>query len=282
MKKGVVIGIVIVLVAGAWRGRVFCMRSPAKAGQQYKTEKIVRGDIQETVFASGTINAITTVSVGTQVSGRIKQVFVDYNSKVKQGQVIAQIDPSMFQAQVDQSQASLMVARANLERANSALLEAKRTYDRNNELFQQKFLSDSDMENAENNYNSAKTQVIAAKAQVTQASAAVEYAETNLKYTDIISPIDGIIISRNADVGQTVAATFQTPTLFMIAEDLTKIKIDTNVNEVDIGKIQVGQDVQFTVGAYPDRTFTRQGLSGQECAQRPAGIGARRFRPRRW
>jgi HlyD family secretion protein len=249
----------------------FILRSRGD-GEQYKIEKITRGDIQESVFASGTINAITTVSVGTQVSGRIKQVLVDYNSRVKQGQVIAQIDPSIFQAQVNQARASLTVAQANLERANSALLEAQRSYDRYRELFKGKFLSKSDMDNAETNYNSAKIQVVAAKAQVGQAQAALEYAETNLKYTDIVSPIDGVVIQRNIDVGQTVAATFQTPTLFEIAQDLTKMQIDTNVNEVDIGKIQVGQDANFEVGAYPDQSFTGKVFQVRNAPNAPLGL----------
>jgi len=255
MKKSAVIGIAVAGVAALVLTAYFILQS-RNHGAQYKIEKITRGDIQETVFASGTINAITTVLVGTQVSGRIKQVLVDYNSRVKQGQVIAQIDPSIFQTQVDQARASLMVAQANVQRATSALLEAQRTFDRYHELYQNKFLSKADLDNTEANYNSAKTQVIVAKAQVTQATAALEYAETNLKYTDIVSPIDGVIIQRNIDVGQTVAATFQTPTLFQIAQDLTKMQIDTNVNEVDIGKIQVGQEAQFTVGAYPDLSFS--------------------------
>jgi len=250
-----VIGIAVAGVAALVLTAYFILQS-RDHGAQYKIEKITRGDIQETVFASGTINAITTVSVGTQVSGRMKQVLVDFNSRVKQGQVIAQIDPSIFKTQVDQARASLMVAQANVQRATSALLEAQRTFDRYHELYQNKFLSIADLDNTEANYNSAKTQVIVAKAQVTQATAALEYAETNLQYTDIVSPIDGVIIQRNIDVGQTVAATFQTPTLFQIAQDLTKMQIDTNVNEVDIGKIQVGQEVQFTVGAYPDLSFS--------------------------
>jgi len=255
MKKRTVIG--LALAGGLALGLTgfLIIRSEGK-GPQYKIEKITRGEIVETVFASGTINAITTVSIGTQVSGRIKQVLVDYNSRVKQGQVIAQIDPSIFKTQVDQARASLMVAQANLQRASSAALEAQRTFDRYHELYQNQFLSKADLDNAESNANSAKTQVVVAQAQVTQATAAVEYAETNLKYTDIVSPIDGVIIQRNIDVGQTVAATFQTPTLFQVAQDLTKMQIDANVNEVDIGKIQVGQEVQFTVGAYPDLNFS--------------------------
>jgi HlyD family secretion protein len=271
MKKSAVIGIAAAGVLALVLSAYFILVSGDR-GTQYKIEKITRGDIEETVFASGTINAITTVSVGTQVSGRIKQVFVDYNSRVNQGQVIAQIDPSIFQTQVEQARASLMVAQANLQRADSALLDAKRSYDRYQELFKGKFLSKSDMDNTEANYNSARIQVIAAKAQVTQATAAVRYAEANLKYTDIVSPIDGVVIQRNIDVGQTVAATFQTPTLFQIAQDLTKMQIDTNVNEVDIGKIQVGQEVLFTVGAYPDLNFAGKVFQVRNAPNSPLGL----------
>ncbi len=207
----------------------------------YRTEPVSRGDVQQTVTATGTVNAVTTVLVGTQVSGTIRDLYVDFNSRVTKGQLIAQIDPEMFEAQAAQ-------ARANVGKANAAFLDADRTLKRNKELFAKNLIPRSDLDTAETNFESAK-------ASLAQVKAALTVAETNLRYTRILSPVDGIVISRNVDIGQTVAASFQTPTLFTIAQDLTKMQIDTNVAESDIGMVKLGQDVAFTVDAYPDTTF---------------------------
>ncbi len=221
----------------------------------YRTEPVTKGDIQATVTATGTVNAVITVQVGTQVSGTIKKLFVDFNSRVKKGQIIAQIDPSTFESQVLQAQANLLSAQANLDKAETTLVDAKRTFDRNKELFAKNLIARSDLDTAETNYQADKAQVSSSKAQVAQAKASLDYAKQNLAYTKILSPVDGVVISRNVDVGQTVAASFQTPTLFTIAEDLTKMQIDTNVAESDIGVVKVGQDVEFSVDAYPDTIF---------------------------
>ena len=207
----------------------------------YRTDPVSRGDIQQAVTATGTVNAVTTVLVGTQVSGTIKSLFVDFNSRVKKGQLIALIDPEMFEAQVAQ-------AKANMEKSNAAFRDADRTLKRNRELFAKNLIPRSDLDTAETNYDSAK-------AQVEQSKAALQVSDTNLRYTRILSPVDGIVISRNVDIGQTVAASFQTPTLFTIAQDLTKMQIDTNIAESDIGVVKVGQEVDFTVDAYSDVTF---------------------------
>jgi len=216
---------------------------------------VTLGGIQATVTATGTVNAVTTVQVGTQVSGTIKTLFVDFNSRVKKGQIIAQIDPSTFESQVQQAKANLVAAQANLDKSNTALIDAKRTYDRNKELISKSLIPQSDVDTSETNYESAKAQVSSAKAQIEQMKAALDFAQQNLEYTKITSPVDGVVISRNVDVGQTVAASFQTPTLFTIAQDLTKMQIDTNVAESDIGSVKVGQEVEFTVDAYPETTF---------------------------
>jgi HlyD family secretion protein len=221
----------------------------------FKTEKVMRGDIQAAVTASGTVNPVTTVLVGTQVSGTVKNIYADFNSPVKKGQLIAQIDPAAFEAQEEQARANLLSARANLEKSEAALLDAKRIMERNRKLFAENFISKNDLDTSETNYETAKAQVSASKAQVAQAEATLKIAETNLRYTRILSPVDGIVVSRNVDVGQTVAASFQTPTLFTIAQDLTKMQIDTNVDEADIGKVSAGQNVEFNVDAYPDITF---------------------------
>jgi HlyD family secretion protein len=251
MKK-TVIGIILIIALAA--AVFYSLRSKGNE-IKFKTEKITKGDIQMTVTATGTVNAVTTVLVGTQVSGTIKNLYADFNSPVKKGQVIAQIDPATFQAQVAQAQANLLAAQANLEKAEATLIDARRTKERNEELFSKNLIARSEADTALTNYETAKASVSAAKSQVAQTGAALEFAETNLRYTKILSPVDGVVISRNVDIGQTVAASFQTPTLFTIAQDLTKMQIDTNVDEADIGKIEVGQAVEFTVDAYPDLVF---------------------------
>jgi HlyD family secretion protein len=201
------------------------------------------------------MNAVTTVQVGTQVSGTIRTLYVDFNSRVKKGQLIAQIDPSTFESQVQQAKANLLSAEANLEKAQTALANDKKTFERNKELLTKKLIAQSDLDTAETTYQSDKAQVASAKAQIEQAKASLDLSQQNLAYTKIVSPVDGVVISRAVDVGQTVAASFQTPTLFTIAQDLTKMQIDTNIAESDIGVVKVGQDVEFTVDAYPDTTF---------------------------
>ncbi len=251
VKKLAVIAAALAVIVFA----VFFLLRKNGARPEYRTEPVTRGDIEQAVTATGTVNAVTTVQVGTQVSGTIKTLYVDFNSRVKKGQMIAQIDPSTFESQVQQAQANLLSAQANLEKAGAALVDAKRTFDRNKELFAKNLIPRSDLDTAETNYQTDKAQVEVSKAQVEQAKASLAYARQNLAYTRIISPVDGIVISRNVDVGQTVAASFQTPTLFTIAQDLTKMQIDTNVAESDIGVVKVGQKVDFTVDAYPDTTF---------------------------
>ena len=254
MKKKIVIGIIIVIIILLATGAFFFFKNKEN-GPKYKMNRVTMGDIKATVTATGTMNAVVNVLVGTQVSGTIKALYVDFNSLVKKGQILAQIDPATFQAQVEQAKANLMLAKANVEKAEAALVDAKRTMERNKVLFARNFIARSDLDTSETNHQSAAAQLSASKAQVEQARAALVYSQTNLIYTKIVSPVNGIVISRNVDVGQTVAASFQTPTLFNIAQDLTKMQIDTNVDEADIGRIKVDQPVEFTVDAYPDTTF---------------------------
>ena len=242
--------VMIALSAGAY----FIFRS-SENDQKFRTEKISKGDIVQSITATGTVNAVTTVLVGTQVSGTIKNILVDFNSVVKKGQLIAQIDPAIFDSQVEQARANVLSAKANVEKAVVALADSKRTLNRQKELFAKNLIARSDVDAAETAYDTAVTQVSAAKAQLSQSQAALSIAETNLRYTRIVSPVNGTVVSRNVDTGQTVAASFQTPTLFNIAQDLTKMQIDSSVAEADIGKIQVGQPVEFTVDAYPDSPF---------------------------
>jgi HlyD family secretion protein len=252
MIKKIVVTVVLigVLAAGGW---FFFMNRGN--GPQFRTEKVTRGELHATVTATGTVSAVTTVLVGTQVSGTIKELFVDFNSPVKQGQLLAQIDPALPEAKVAQAKANLQASEANVQKAQVALQDATRTLERNRALFAKNYIARSDLDTAETSQLSAEAQVIAAKAQVEQSRAALQQEETNLRYTRILSPVDGVVISRNVDIGQTVAASFQTPTLFSIAQDLTQMQIDTNVDEADIGRVRVGQTVQFTVDAYPDVTF---------------------------
>jgi len=280
-------------------------------GQKFRKVKVERGEISQAVTATGTINPVITVLVGSQISGTVKALYADFNSRVKEGQVIAQIDPAIFEAQVQQgqagvqnaqaglrvaeanlqnvragllsAQAGLETSRANLARAEVAVLDTKRTLDRNIELMSRKVIAQAALDTAQANYDSAAAQKEAARAQTEQAKAQVESAraqvetakaqvesakaeierakaslkasETNLRYTTIRSPVNGTVISRNVDVGQTVAASLQAPTIFTIAKDLTEMQVDSNVSEADIGRVAVGQDATFTVDAYPERTF---------------------------
>jgi HlyD family secretion protein len=251
MKKILIISAVVVGLAIA----AFLIFRSNGNQPKFRFDKVTKGDVEMAVTATGTVNPVTTVLVGTQVSGTIKNIYVDFNSPVKKGQLIAQIDPALFEAQVNQARANLLSAKANLEKAKASEVDAKRTMERNKELVSKNLIAQSDFDTAETNYETASASVSAAQAQVKQNEAALTSAETNLFYTRIVSPVDGIVVSRNVDVGQTVAASFQTPTLFSIAQDLTKMQIDTSVAEADIGNVKVGQDVEFTVDAYPDITF---------------------------
>ena len=251
MKKVLIAGFIVLLVAlGAWY-----LVKKENGGPQYKTAAVHRADVEATVTATGTVNAVTTVLVGTQVSGTINALYVDYNSLVKKGQLLAQIDPATLQAQVNQAKANLLNAEANLKKSEASLADARRTYERNKQLIAKNFIAQSDVDTSETNVETNVAQVESSRALVLQNKAALDQAETNLRYTKILSPVNGIVISRNIDVGQTVAASFQTPTLFTIAEDLTKMQIDTSVDEADIGNVKVGQEVRFTVDGYPDTNF---------------------------
>jgi len=221
----------------------------------YKTLKIKRGNITSLCRTTGTVNPLTTVLVGTQVSGRIKALYADYNAEVKKGQLIAEIDPSIFEAQLEQARANLISAKAAKEQAQAKLLEAERNFKRIKDLFKDGVAGRSEYEAAETNFLVSKSQVGVAEAQVVQTKAAFDYSETNLKYTKIQSPVNGIVISRDVDIGQTVAASFQTPTLFSIAKDLKKMQINTNVDEADIGRVKEGMAAEFVVDSYSNTVF---------------------------
>jgi len=260
--------ITILILAGIGVLAAFQFKGEDKP--QYFTTKSDRGDIRAVVEATGTINAVITVQVGSQVSGTISKLYVDFNSRVKKGQVVAQIDPPLFrgallQAKADlaNAQANLASAKANLEKAKAAQVQTKADYNRAVGLTQGGVMSQQQLDLAKANYDSAVAAVSASDAQVVQAAAqeqqkeaAVTVAQTNLDYTTIRAPIDGTVIARNVDVGQTVAASLQAPTLFTIAQDLTKMQVYASTDESDVGMIKVGQVSTFKVDAYPKDTFT--------------------------
>ncbi len=254
------IGLVILLAAFTF-GR--------KDQAQYFTAKAQTGTINDVVQATGTINAVTTVQVGSQVSGTISKLNADFNSRVKKGQVIAELDSSLFQGALLQAEADLQNARATLasaqaelQKAQAAAAQTKADYARNAALVKDGVVSAQQFDLAKASADSNDAAVVAAEAQVKQAAAqvslkaaAVQVAKTNLGYTIIRSPIDGIVVARNVDVGQTVAASLQAPTLFNIAQDLTKMQVYAKTDESDVGQIKVGQPVTFTVDAFPKDTF---------------------------
>lgn len=221
----------------------------------YTTVKADHGRISARVTASGTLSALVTVQVGSQVSGRIQSLYVDYNSPVKKGQVIARIDPQLFQAAVEQAQANLRAAEGNLAKAQVQAKDAERQALRAEELVRQKQIAQSDHDTARANADAAAAGIVAAQGAVAQAMASLHQAKINLDYTTIVSPTDGVVISRSVDVGQTVAAALQAPTLFTIAQDLRQMQVDTNVAESDIGKLSQDMPVTFTVDAYPAERF---------------------------
>lgn len=250
LKKRVLIPLAIALVAGCI-GVVQVNANKVR----YQTQKLEKCTITDVVEASGTINPVNTVSVGSTVSGLMKAIYVDYNSEVKKGQLLAQIDPANFQASVDQNRAQINNAEANLAKLNAEMVMAQKTYNRYKNLYNKNFVARSELDQAESDYLAKKASIGAQQASIAQARANYKTAMTNLGYTKIIAPVDGTIISRDIDVGQPVAASFQAPELFTIAQDLTKMQIEVNVSEADIGKVKEGQNVQYTLDGYPDSTF---------------------------
>lgn len=242
----------LVLVAvGVWRWR----SASDKPRLQMDTAGVDRGRIVAKVTATGTLSAIVTVQVGSQVSGRIAALHADFNTPVKKGQLIAKIDPQLFQAAVEQARANLVAAQGNLVKSKAQALDADRQYQRAKVLAERKLIAQADLDTAQSNAQAAAAQVDASAGAVEQARAGLHEAVVNLAYTNIISPTSGVVISRNVDVGQTVAASLQAPTLFVIAEDLAKMQVDTSVAEADVGRLRAGMDASFTVDAYPSDVF---------------------------
>lgn len=239
-----------ILSAAAWY-----MLKPGTAPDAYVLAQVEKGGIVQKITASGIINPSSTIAIGTQVSGTIAEILVDYNTLVKKDQLLAQIDPALFEATVAQRKAALDIAKAELEVVKNDIIYYKKHLDRIKKLNTSKYSTDKDLESAQRDYDNAVAQKALKEAQISQAAAALKQAEVDLHYTRIVSPVDGIVISKEVEVGQTVAASYQTPTLFNVAEDLTKMQIEASVVEADIAKVKEGQDVDFSVDSFPDEVF---------------------------
>jgi len=255
MKKRLVLVVLAISVVTASVAAYYRANTNG-GGPQVIRASVTRGDVIETVDATGTLQAVTTVQVGSQVSGTIKALHADFNSRVRKGQVVAELDPSLLQAQVEQAQAGLVRAQADVDRARIQVEDAQAKLKRARELFAAQLIPAVDLETAETTLREAEASSKAVEAQVVQARASLNQNRVNLDHTVITAPIDGIVISRNVDVGQTVAASMSAPTLFVIAQDLTRMQVSASVDESDIGRIRAGQSVVFQVDAYTGETFS--------------------------
>ena len=256
MNKKIIIGIVVfIVIVGIVLGFTLVNRNRNNT-VKYKKEEVEKGDIQAVVVTTGSLNPVTIVDVGSQVSGRIEKLYADFNSKVKQGQVIAELDQSLFQTKVQQNEANYESAKASVEKAKVTLANVKKKHDRALNLFEKELISYEEKESAETQYYNALADLKSAEARLEQAQSQLESSRVDLSHTIIKSPIDGVVISRNVNVGQTVAASFQAPVLFMIANDLSKMQVECSVDEADIGKIKEEQEASFTVDAFPDEKFS--------------------------
>jgi HlyD family secretion protein len=252
-KRIFILLVAILVLAGTGYGFWRWGNGPKES--PYVTMPIQRGSVTQVVSSTGTLQAVVTVLVGSQVSGTIDKLFADFNTKVKAGQVVAQLNQDKFKASVDQARANLLAAESNLAKAKVSVIDAQRTLERNRELRKRELMAQSELDAAQTAYDAAAAQLEVNKAQTAQAQAALNQSTVDLNNTVIRSPVDGIVISRSVDVGQTVAASLQAPTLFTIANDLAKMEVHTNVDEADVGNVSEGQEVTFTVDAFPARRF---------------------------
>ena len=253
----IVAAVAVLALVGAgiwyWQGR----RASAREGA-FRTAAVERGNIRVAISSTGTLSATSTVTVGSQISGQVTEILVDFNDPVKQGQVLARIDPKTYETQIEQGGAQIASARASLAQAQATRLNAQLDYQRKAELVQRQLVARSDVDLARAALDQANAQVASAQALIRQQTASTETTRVNLERTVIRSPVDGVVLTRKIEPGQTVAASLQAPELFTIAEDLAQMKIELSVDEADIGQVQVGQGVSFTVDAFPDRQFRGQ------------------------
>jgi len=255
MRRRLLVVVAVIAVVGVSAAAYF-RRGAADSEPALSTVTVSRGAVIDSVEATGKLQAVTTVDVGTQVSGTIKALYADYNTRVRKGQVIAQLEPSLFETQVEQTRATLQRLGADVESARVQVEDTQMKLRRAQELSARALIPAADLETAQANARQALAALKAAEAQLVQGRAALRNNEVNLGHTTIRAPIDGIVISRSVDVGQTVAASMSAPTLFVIAQDLRQMQVNASVDESDIGRIVPGQRVRFSVDAYPDETFS--------------------------
>jgi len=255
MNKKILIMIFIVIVVVGTVLAMTVFKNGNTNGVAYKMEALDTGNIQAVVDTTGTLNPVTTVDVGSQVSGKIQDLFADFNSQVKKDQIIAKIDPELFETRVSQSKANYQSSKASLDKSKVTLENNKRKYERAENLFEKELISFEEKETSETQYFSAVADLQSAEARLAQANSQLDTSKVDLKNTIILSPIDGVVINRNFNVGQTVAARFLAPVLFQIAIDLSKLQVECSVDEADIGKVKEGQKVSFTVDAFPGDKF---------------------------
>ena len=254
MKKAVLTVILLATVGGG--AYAYLNYRSGDEAPTIATATVTRGDISDSVGATGTLQAVTTIQVGTQVSGTLAELNADFNSLVRKGQVLARLEPSLFETQIEQARANLIRAQADLERLRVTLDDADIKLERARELADRQLIPQTELDAADVAVRSTAAQIRSAQAQVTQAEASLNQNQVNLQHTVIRSPIDGMVISRDVDVGQTVAASMQAPTLFVLAADLTEMQVVANIDESDVGRIRPGQAVSFRVDAYPAEDFT--------------------------
>ena len=254
--KRLMLVLLAVPLAGAVGLTAYYKRSDEAAHPNFTTAVVTSGPVVNRVQATGTLQAVTTVAVGSQVSGTISSLHADFNSRVRKGQVLARLEPSLFQTQVEQAEATVQRLQADVERAVVEVQDAAAKLRRAEQLSTQQLIADSDRDTARTTARQAEAGLKSARAQLAQARAAVNQSRVNLGHATITAPVDGIVVSRNVDVGQTVAASMQAPTLFVLAEDLARMQVNASVDESNIGQIQPGQQVTFQVDAYPEQVFT--------------------------
>ena len=256
MKKKIIISAaILVIIAGVVLVLSLSSRNKNDV-PKYDKKAIDKGNIEALVITTGSLNPVTTVDVGSQVSGKIDKLYVDFNSQVKEGQVIAELDQAQFITRVKQNEANYQSAEASLKKTKVTLDNTKKKYDRAMNLFEKDLISFEEKEAIETQYYSAMADIQSSEARLEQAESQLDSSKVDLTYTIIKSPIDGVVINRRVNIGQTVAASFQAPVLFQIANDLSKMQVECSVDEADIGKVKEGQKVRFTVDAFPDENFT--------------------------
>lgn len=254
VKKLVIIVVALALVVGVY---VVFSRTGEKAPEiTYVTVPVEQGALKAEVTCTGTLKPLVEVLVGSQVSGTIKELYADFESPVKKGQLVALIDPDLFEAKVAQAKADLLAAKAALDKSIVTSEDEQRTLRRKEALLEKNSISQSEFDTVKTKADAAESQVAVDRARVGQMEAKLQEAELQLKYTRIVAPVDGVVTARNMDVGQTVAASFQAPVIFKLAEDLRRMQVHTNVDEADVGRVQVGQRADFTVPSFPEETFT--------------------------